>query len=185
MLNEILKDTEAAMQKSIDALDHAFNRIRTGRASPTLLESVTIDYYGSETPITQLANVSVEDGRTLAISPWERNLVPAIEKGIMKSDLGLNPSTTGDTIRVTMPMLTEETRRDYIKQARNEAETGRVAVRNARRDANNTVKELLKEKEVSEDDARRNEEQIQKLTDKYIAQVDKHLAEKEAELMKV
>lgn len=185
MLNEILKDTEAAMQKSIDALDHAFNRIRTGRASPTLLESVTIDYYGSETPITQLANISVEDGRTLAISPWERNLVPAIEKGIMKSDLGLNPSTTGDTIRVTMPMLTEETRRDYIKQARNEAETGRVAVRNARRDANNTVKELLKEKEVSEDDARRNEEQIQKLTDKYIAQVDKHLAEKEAELMKV
>lgn len=185
MLNEILKDTEAAMQKSIEALDHAFNRIRTGRASPTLLESVTIDYYGSETPITQLANVSVEDGRTLAISPWERTLVPKIEKGIMKSDLGLNPSTTGDTIRVTMPMLTEETRKEYIKQARNEAETGRVAVRNARRDANNTVKELLKEKEVTEDDARRNEEQIQKLTDKYIAQVDKHLAEKEAELMKV
>src|SRR5690554_4831599 len=112
MLNEILKDTEAAMQKSMEALDHAFNRIRTGRASPTLLESVTVDYYGTETPITQLANVSVEDGRTLAISPWERNMVPVIEKGIMKSDLGLNPSTTGDTIRVTMPMLTEETRRD-------------------------------------------------------------------------
>lgn len=185
MLNEILKDTEAAMQKSMEALDHAFNRIRTGRASPTLLESVTVDYYGSETPITQLANISVEDGRTLAISPWERNLVPVIEKGIMKSDLGLNPSTTGDTIRVTMPMLTEETRKEYIKQARNEAELGRVAVRNARRDANNTVKDLLKEKEVSEDDARRNEEQIQKLTDKYIALVDKHLAEKETELMKV
>ena len=185
MLNEILKDTEAAMQKSMEALDHAFNRIRTGRASPTLLESVTVDYYGTETPITQLANVSVEDGRTLAISPWERTMVPAIEKGIMKSDLGLNPSTTGDTIRVTMPMLTEETRKDYIKQARNEAENGRIAVRNARRDANNTVKELLKEKEVSEDDARRNEDQIQKLTDKYIAMVDQHLAEKEAELMKV
>jgi len=163
----------------------AFKKIRTGRAHPSILDGVTIDYYGSPTPLAQVANVNVEDGRTLAINPWEKNLVPDIEKAIMKSDLGLNPSTSGDTIRVPMPALTEETRKGFIKQARAEAEGGRVSVRNIRRDANGMIKDLLKEKEITEDEDRKGQEEIQKLTDKFVAEVDALLAEKEKDLMQV
>ncbi len=185
MINDIKKDAEFRMQKSIDALSSAFTRIRTGRAHPGILEGVTVEYYGADTPLSQVANINVEDARTLAISPWEKQLVPQIEKAILKSDLGLNPSTSGDLIRIPMPALTEETRKGYIKQARQEAENARVSVRNIRRDANSMVKDLLKEKEISEDDERRAEEQIQKITDKFIAAVDAKLETKEAELMEI
>ena len=185
MINEIRDDADKAMQNAVAALAQSLKKIRTGRATPAILESVTVDYYGSPTPLMQVANISVEDGRTLSIVPWEPGMVPAVEKAIMKSDLGLNPSTAGTNIRVAMPMLTEETRRDYIKQAKHEAEHGRVSVRNARRDANSHIKELLREKEITEDDARVGEEQIQKLTDKYIAEIDQRLEEKEVDLLKV
>ncbi len=185
MIDEIKKDAEVRMQKSIDALSSAFSRIRTGRAHPGILEGITVEYYGADTPLSQVANINVEDARTLAISPWEKQLVPQIEKAILKSDLGLNPSTSGDLIRIPMPALTEETRKNYIKQARNEAENGRVSVRSIRRDANAHVKELLKDKEISEDEERRAEEQIQKITDKFIAAVDAKLDTKEAELMEI
>jgi ribosome recycling factor len=173
------------MEKSLVALDQSFRRIRTGRASAGILDSVVVDYYGVETPLKQVANISVEDGRTLSIVPWEPSLVPAVEKAIMKSDLGLNPSTAGNNIRVTLPMLTEETRKEYVKQARHEAEQARIAIRNARRDANQDVKDLLKEKEITEDEARVAEDQIQKLTDRFIAKVDAELELKEADLLKV
>ena len=185
MINEIHKDAEDRMSKSVNALIEAFKKVRTGRANPAILDGVMIDYYGTPTPISQVANVVVEDGRALAINPWEKNLVPQIERAILKSDLGLNPNTNGDTIRLPMPALTEETRKDYIKQARSEAEKGRVSVRNIRRDANGSVKDLLKDKEVTEDEARGAEDQMQKLTDKFIAQIDALLAEKEKDLMKV
>lgn len=185
MINDIKQDAEQRMVKSVAAMVEAFKKIRTGRANPAILDSVNIDYYGSPTPIAQVANIMVEDGRSLAINPWEKNLVPQIEKAILKSDLGLNPSTTGDTIRLPMPALTEETRKEYIKQARAEAEKGRVSVRNIRRDANGTIKDLLKEKEISEDEQRGGEDQIQKLTDKFIAQVDGLLGDKEKDLMQV
>jgi ribosome recycling factor len=173
------------MQKSLDALASTFARIRTGRAHPGILEGITIEYYGADTPLSQVANINVEDARTLAISPWEKQLVPQIEKAIMKSDLGLNPATNGDLIRLPMPALTEETRRGYTKQARHEAETARVSIRNIRRDSNGDLKDLLKEKEITEDDARHGEEQIQKITDKYIAAVDASLEAKESELMEI
>jgi len=173
------------MKKSLEALHSAFNKIRTGRAHPAILDSVMVNYYGQETPLKQVASVNVEDNRTLTVSPWEKNLVPAIEKAIMTSDLGLNPATSGDVIRVPMPMLTEETRREMVKQAKADAEHGRVSIRNARRDANNMIKELLKEKEITEDDGRRGEDEIQKLTDKYIAEVEKMLKSKEEDLMAV
>ncbi len=185
MIDEIKNDAEVRMQKSIDALSSAFSRIRTGRAHPGILEGITVEYYGADTPLSQVANINVEDARTLAISPWEKQLVPQIEKAILKSDLGLNPSTSGDLIRIPMPALTEETRKGYIKQARNEAENGRVSVRSIRRDANAHIKELLKDKEISEDEERRAEEQIQKITDKFIAAVDAKLDTKEAELMEI
>ncbi|MCP8690255.1 ribosome recycling factor [Marinobacterium sedimentorum] len=185
MLNEIVKDAEVRMAKSIESLVDHFKRIRTGRAHPSILDSLTISYYGSDVPITQVANVSVEDSRTLAINPWEKQMVSVIEKAIMKSDLGLNPSTNGDTIRLPMPALTEETRKGYIRQARQEAENGRVSIRNVRRDANGTIKDLLKDKEVSEDEGRRAEDQVQKLTDKYVAEVDKLLEQKETDLMEI
>jgi len=173
------------MKKSILSLESAFNKIRTGRAHPSILDSVQVSYYGSDTPLNQLANINVEEGRSLVISPWEKGQIGEIEKAIMKSDLGLNPSNNGDTIRVPMPPLTEETRREYTKQARNEAENARVAIRNIRRDANNHLKDLEKDKEISEDDLRRGEETVQKLTDKYINQVDAGLQEKEQDLMSV
>ena len=185
MIDDIKNDAQERMKKSIAAMIEAFKKIRTGRAHPSILDGVTIDYYGSPTPLAQVANVNVEDGRTLAINPWEKNLVPEIEKAIMKSDLGLNPSTSGDTIRVPMPALTEETRKGFIKQARAEAEGGRVSVRNIRRDANSMIKDLLKEKEITEDEDRKGQEEIQKLTDKFVAEVDSLLAEKEKDLMQV
>lgn len=185
MLNEIVKDAEVRMAKSTESLVEHFKRIRTGRAHPSILDSLTVSYYGSDVPVTQVANVSVEDSRTLAINPWEKQMVTVIEKAIMKSDLGLNPSTNGDTIRLPMPALTEETRKGYIRQARQEAENGRVAIRNVRRDANGTIKDLLKDKEITEDDSRRAEDQVQKLTDKYVAEVDKLLEQKETDLMEI
>ncbi len=185
MINDIKQDAEERMSKSVAAVVEAFKRVRTGRATPAILDGVSVSYYGVDTPLSQVANIIVEDARTLAITPWEKPMVPEIEKAIMKSDLGLNPATTGDKIRVPMPALTEETRKDYIKQARAEAEKGRVSVRNIRRDANATLKELQKEKEISEDEQRGGEEQIQKITDKFIAQVDDLLADKEKDLMKV
>ncbi|WP_336368060.1 ribosome recycling factor [Marinobacter sp. C2H3] len=185
MINDIKSEAETRMKKSLEALHSAFNKIRTGRAHPAILDSVMVNYYGQETPLKQVASVNVEDNRTLTVSPWEKNLVPTIEKAIMTSDLGLNPSTTGDLIRVPMPMLTEETRKEMVKQAKADAEHGRVSIRNARRDANSMIKELLKDKEISEDEERRAEEDIQKLTDRYIVEVDKMLKAKEEDLMAV
>ncbi len=185
MIKEIQKDAESRMKKSLDALHTDLAKIRTGRAHPSLLDHVMVDYYGSPTPIKQMANVVVEDSRTLAVTPWEKNLVKAVEKAIMTADLGLNPATQGAVIRVPMPALTEERRRDLVRVVKQEGENTRVAVRNIRRDANSDFKELLKEKEISEDEARKAEDDIQKLTDKYIAQVDASLANKEKEMMEV
>ncbi len=185
MLNEINQDAQARMQKSANALIDNFKKIRTGRAHPSILESVMVPYYGSDVPLTQVANVSVEDARTLSISPWEKPMVGAIEKAIMKSDLGLNPASNGDVIRVPMPALTEETRKGYIRQARKEAEGAKVSIRNIRRDANGDFKDLLKEKEITEDDLRRGEDLIQKLTDKFVAEVDSLLESKEKDLMEI
>ncbi|MGO3217356.1 MAG: ribosome recycling factor [Halomonas sp.] len=184
-MNDIKKDAESRMKKSVEALNSNFNKIRTGRAHPSILDAVTVDYYGSQVPLTQVASVNVEDARTLSIAPWEQGMVQKIEKAIMTSDLGLNPASAGNVIRVPMPMLTEETRKVYIKQARSEAENARVAVRNVRRDANGDFKSLLKEKDITEDDQRQGEDEVQKLTDKYIAEVDKALAAKEQDLMQV
>ncbi len=185
MINDIKKDAEDRMKKAVDALVTNFSRIRTGRAHPSLLDGIMVSYYGTDTPLSQVANINVEDARTLSINPWERNLVPDIEKAIMKSNLGLNPSTNNGLIRIPLPMLTEETRKNFIKQARAEAENGRVAVRNVRRDVLSSVKALLKDKAISEDDDRRAQDDIQKITDKYIAEVDKALAAKEADLMAI
>ncbi|WP_108126871.1 ribosome recycling factor [Saccharospirillum mangrovi] len=185
MIEDIKKETEAHNKKALVALDEGFNRIRTGRANPSIFDALSISYYGVDTPLKQVANITVEDGRTLAIVPWEKNMVPEIEKAIMKADLGLNPATSGDKIRVVMPALTEETRKDMIKVARAEAEKARVSIRNGRRDANATIKDLVKEKELSEDEGRSAEDDIQKLTDKAIAQVEQHLEEKEKELLTV
>ncbi|MBE8716932.1 ribosome recycling factor [Cellvibrio polysaccharolyticus] len=185
MINDIKKDAESRMKKAVDALVNNFNKIRTGRAHPSLLDGINVSYYGVDTPLSQLANINVEDARTLAVNPWERNLVPEIEKAIMKADLGLNPSTNNGLIRIPLPMLTEETRKNFIKQARAEAENGRVAVRNVRRDVLAAIKTLLKDKEIGEDDDRRGQDDIQKITDKYIAEVDKALATKETDLMAI
>ena len=185
MINDIKKDAEARMKKAVEVLGLNFNKIRTGRAHPSLLDGILVDYYGTPTPLAQVGNINIEDARTLSVSPWERNLVPAIEKAIMKSDLGLNPSTNNGLIRIPLPMLTEETRKNFIKQARAEAENGRVAVRNVRRDVLGDVKALLKDKAIGEDEDRRAQDEIQKITDKYIAEVDKVLAAKEVDLMAV
>jgi ribosome recycling factor len=185
MINEIKQDADQRMDKSIIALRTALNKIRTGRAHPGILEAIIVPYYGVSTPLNQLANITVEDNRTLAITPWERSLVPEIERAIMKSDLGLNPSTTGNLIRVPMPALTEETRKGYIRQARQEAENTRISVRNIRRDANGEIKTLLREKSVTEDDSRRAEEAIQKLTDSQITVIDTALVAKEKDLLEI
>ena len=185
MIKEIKEDAAERMSKSVDVLGQNFNKIRTGRAHPSILDSIKVDYYGVETPLNQVANVNVEDARTLSVVPWEKQLVPVIEKAIMKSDLGLNPSTAGTVIRIPMPALTEETRKGFIRQARQEAENARVSVRNIRRDALADFKELLKEKDISEDEERRAADEIQKLTDKYIAEIDRELAEKEKDLMEI
>lgn len=184
MLNDLKKDCEVRMSKSLDALDQAFARVRTGRAHPSMLKDVMVPYYGADTPLMQVANVNVEDARTLIVQPYERTMVGAIDKAIRNSDLGLNP-VTADVIRVPLPALTEQTRRDMQKLARNEAEGAKVAMRNIRRDVLADVKELLKEKEISEDDERRASDDIQKITDRFVGEVDKMLAAKEAELMQV
>ncbi|QWF71754.1 ribosome recycling factor [Methylomonas paludis] len=183
MINDIQQDAASRMVKSIEALQKAFTKIRTGRAHPSLLDQISVSYYGSESPLSQVANVSVEDSRTLKVVPWEKGIVQAIEKAIMSSGLGLNPATQGTVIRIPLPALTEERRRDLVKVVKNEAEGGRVAIRNIRRDANSAIKEALKEKLISEDDARQAEDKIQKLTDQYIKEVEKALEEKEADLL--
>ncbi|TNF37930.1 MAG: ribosome recycling factor [Gammaproteobacteria bacterium] len=185
MIEDIKKDAEARMKKSVESLHTEMAKIRTGRAHPSLLDHVMVDYYGSPTPIKNVANINVEDSRTLVVAPWEKNMVGPIEKAIMNSDLGLNPATAGTIMRVPMPPLTEERRRDLIKVVKHEAENARVAIRNIRRDANGDIKDLLKEKEVSEDEARKGEEAIQKLTDKYIALVEVELEAKEKEMMEI
>ncbi|MDQ2075327.1 ribosome recycling factor [Marinimicrobium sp. ABcell2] len=185
MLSDLKKDAERRMAKGLEALSSQFNKIRTGRAHPSILDGVMVSYYGADTPLSQVANVNVEDARTLSISPWEKHLVPDIEKAIMKSDLGLNPSTNGGVIRLPMPSLTEETRKTYIKQAKAEAENARVSIRSVRRDVLSDVKALLKEKEITEDDEHRFHDEIQKITDKYIAEVDRALSAKETDLMAI
>ena len=185
MINEIQKSAESKMQKSLEALKNNVAKVRTGRAHRGLLDHVSVDLYGSPVPISQVANITLMDARTISVKPFESKMAAPIEKAIRDSDLGLNPSSMGDLIRVPMPMLTEERREDLIKVVRAEAEDGRVALRNVRRDANNEFKNLLKDKEISEDDARRGEEAIQKLTDKSVAEVDKILAAKETDLMAV
>ena len=184
-MENLIQDVSSKMDKSLAALKNAFNKIRTGRANPSLLDNVTIDYYGNQTPLNQTSNISVEEGRSLVISPWDKTMIPEIEKAILSSDLGLNPSTSSDLIRVTMPALTEETRQDYIKQARSEAENSRVSIRNARRDANQTAKEKQQSSEISEDELRGIEDLIQKETDKYISLVDSELKNKESDLLEI
>jgi len=185
MIEDIKRDASQRMSKSVDALRHELAKIRTGRAHPSLLDHVMVNYYGSEVPIKQVSNVTAEDARTLAVVPWEKGMVQAVEKAILQSDLGLNPNTAGTVIRVPMPPLTEERRRDLIRVARHEAEQARVAVRNIRRDANGELKEMVKEKLISEDDERRGEEIVQKLTDESIKEIDQVLQEKEEDLMAI
>ena len=185
MLQEIKKDAAGRMNKSIEALRSELKKLRTGRAHTSLLDHVTVEYYGSAVPLSQVANIGVEDSRTLTITPWERQMVQPVEKAIMTSDLGLNPNSAGNVIRVPLPPLTEERRRDMGKVVRHEGENAKVAIRNIRRDALHQVKELLKEKEISEDDDRRTHDEIQQLTDKHIEVVDKVVAEKEQELLEV
>jgi len=185
VLDEIKKDAGERMAKSVAALQQELTKIRTGRAHTSLLDHITVEYYGSQVPLNQVSNVNVEDSRTLTVTPWEKDLVAVIEKAIMNSDLGLNPASAGTVIRVPLPALTEERRKDMIRVVRNEAEGGRIAIRNVRRDAISDIKDLLKEKMIGEDEQRRAEDEIQVITDKYVAQVDQVLAEKEAELMEI
>jgi len=185
MIDEIIKDAGMRMGKSIDSLKQSLGKVRTGRAHPSLLDHLTVDYYGSEVPISQVANVGVEDARTLTVTPWEKTMVQPIEKAIMTSDLGLNPATAGTVIRIPMPPLTEETRRELVKVVRKDGEATKVAIRNIRRDANNDFKDLVKEKEISTDEERKAQKDIQKLTDERVAEVDRVLADKEAELMEI
>ena len=185
MLEEIKQETRERMEKSISSLESSLQKIRTGRANPSLLDAIQIDYYGNMTPLSQVSNISVQDAKTLLISPWEKNLVPDIEKAIQSSDLGINPATSGDVIRVILPDLTEETRRDLIKVAKSEAENSKIALRNQRRDANGLLKEYLKEKEISEDDERRGQEIIQNLTDDFISKVEQLLELKEKDLLEI
>ncbi len=185
MIAEIKKQAELKMQKSMESLKHSLSKIRTGRAHAGLIDHVTVDYYGSETPITQVANVTLIDARTIGVQPYEKKMLSAVEKAIRDSDLGLNPSSFGDQVRIPMPALTEERRRDLTKVVRAECEDGRVAVRNVRRDAITQLKDALKAKEISEDDERKAADDIQKLTDRYVGEVDKAMAAKEAELMAV
>ena len=185
MIKDIQTTAESKMQKSLEALKNNLAKVRTGRAHTGLLDQVEVEYYGSPVPVSQVANVTLIDARTIGVKPYESNMAGPIEKAIRDSNLGLNPAAMGDLIRVPMPMLTEERRKDLIKVVRAEAEEGRVAIRNIRRDANNDFKHLLKDKAISEDDARRGEEAVQKLTDKYIAEADKMLAAKEEDLLAI
>ena len=185
MIDEIVEDADERMGKSLDSLQTAFAKIRTGRANPSLLDGISVDYYGTPTPLNQVASINVEDAGTRALSPWEKNLVPDIEKAILKSDIGITPVSTGDVIRVPLPPLTEENRKDLARMAKQEAENGRIAIRNIRRDAIADIRELVKEKEASEDEARKAEERIQSVTDARVAEVDQALAAKEADLMEI
>jgi ribosome recycling factor len=185
MIADVKKLAEQKMQKSVEALKADLGKVRTGRAHTGILDHIQVDYYGTPTPINQLANLSLLDARTIGVAPWEKKMANAIEKAIRDSDLGLNPATVGELVRVPMPALTEERRRDLIKIVRHEAENARVAVRNIRRDANTHLKDLLKDKKVAEDDERRGQDDVQKLTDRYIAEIDKLLHAKEADLMAV
>lgn len=185
MIEDIKQDARDRMGKSIESLKQSLSKVRTGRAHPSLLDHLTVDYYGSEVPISQVANISVEDARTLMVTPWEKQMVQVIEKAIIKSDLGLNPATAGTVMRIPMPPLTEESRRNLVKIVRQDGEGAKVAIRNIRRDANHDLKELLKEKEISEDDDRKAQEDIQQITNQYVAEVDKVIGEKEAELMEI
>ena len=185
MINELKKDAEVRMGKSVVALQNELTKLRTGRAHTSLLDHITVDYYGSEVPLSQVANISVLDSRTLSVSPWEKDMVKAIEKAIMNSDMGLNPMTTGELIRVPLPPLTEERRKDMIKVVRAEGEGAKVAIRNIRRDVLSDIKSLLKDKEITEDDDRQAQDEIQKITDKHVAQVDEVLAAKEKDLMEI
>ncbi|NND69846.1 MAG: ribosome recycling factor [Halioglobus sp.] len=185
MIDDIKNEASERMEKSLEALTHNFNKIRTGRAHPSLLDGITVEYYGADTPLNQVANVNVEDARTLTLTVWDKSATPAVEKAIMKSDLGLNPAAAGDVIRIPMPMLTEETRKGFTRQAKSEAEAARVSVRNARRDAMAMLKELVKDKDISEDDERRGQEAVQKLTDGFVAKIEQMLADKEADLMEI
>lgn len=185
MIADVKKTAEQKMDKTLETLKHDLGKIRTGRAHTGILDHVMVDYYGTPTPIPQVANVTLVDARTIGVTPWEKKLAAAIEKAIRDSDLGLNPASQGDMVRVPMPALTEERRRDLIKVVRHEAESARVAVRNIRRDANSHLKDLLKQKKVAEDDERRAQEDVQKLTDRHIAEIDKMLQVKEADLMAV
>jgi ribosome recycling factor len=185
MIADVKKSAEQKMQKSVEALKADLGKVRTGRAHTGLLDHIVVDYYGNPTPINQVANVNLLDARTIGVSPWEKRLAGAIEKAIRDSDLGLNPATVGEVVRVPMPALTEERRKDLIKVVKHEAENARVAVRNIRRDANAHLKDLLKDKKISEDDERRGQDDIQKLTDRYIGEVDKLLHAKEADLMAI
>ena len=185
MIEEFKQDAEVRMSKSVESLKGELTKLRTGRAHTSLLEHITVDYYGSEVPINQVANISVADARTLNVTPWEKQMVPVVEKAILNSGMGLNPATAGEVIRVPLPPLTEERRKDMIRVVRQEGEGARVAIRNIRRDVLGDIKTLLKEKEITEDDERRAHDDIQKITDKYIAQVDKLLEEKEKDLMEI
>lgn len=185
MLADIKSDARTRMSKSLEALRHELAKIRTGRAHPSLLEHVHVDYYGTEVPIGQAASVNVEDARTLTVTPWDKNMVPVIEKAILTSDLGLNPTTAGTVIRIPLPPLTEERRRELGKVVHNEGENAKIAIRNIRRDANNTLKELLKDKEITEDDERRAEQDIQELTNLAVKKVEEIVAEKEQELLEI
>ncbi len=185
MINEIIKDADVRMNKSIDSLKLDLAKIRTGRAHPSLLDHITVDYYGAQVPLSQVANINVQDSRTLSLTPWEKPMVQEIEKAIMNSDLGLNPNTAGEVIRIPLPPLTEERRKDLIKIVRAEGEQTKVALRNIRRDANSSFKDLLKEKEISEDDERKGGDRVQGVIDTNVKQIDDLLVEKEKELMEI
>lgn len=185
MISEIRKDTDQRMRKSLDSLRTDLGKVRTGRAHTGLLDHVMVDYYGSPTLLTQVANITLIDARTIGVQPWEKSMVGKVERAIRDGDLGLNPATNGDLIRVPMPMLTEERRRDLIKLVKSQGEDSKIAVRNIRRDANHSLKELLKEKEISEDDERRVQDDVQKLTDRFVSEIDQMLAAKEVDLMAV
>jgi len=185
MIDDIEKDAKTRMSKTIESVRTEMGKLRTGRASPTLLDHVTVEYYGTQTPINQVATVSVEDARTLSVAPWEKKMIPVLEKAILESDLGLNPATSSDTIRIPLPALTEERRKEMTKLAKGEGENGKVAIRNIRRDANHHLHDLLKEKEITEDDEKKAQDNIQTLTDSFIKKIDDLVSEKEAEVMEV
>jgi len=185
MVQKILQETDNRMKKSIEALQISLAKLRTGRAHPSLLSAVMVPYYGSDVPLSQVANVAAQDARTLTVTPWEKNMIAPIEKAIMQANLGLNPASVGEVIRVPLPALTEERRKELAKVVKQEGENARIAIRNIRRDANNQIKELLKDKTISEDEERRHQDSIQKTTDKFIADVDKLIVEKEKELMAI